>query len=172
MIKCSSKVAGRSSMSCPGSLRHQDYLQSSRKSSRCYWNEITQHSDTYGCKEGKFRKCDLGCRYCSTQFAWRPLKQSLQGYGKKKIKTERSEVLSEQDRTNHKSVMSGAEHMVPNALSCVLSEPTIPVPWQARHHSKVGYVLPEVSALPAGLRWAGWLMDHSCNSRSNGSWLE
>lgn len=56
---------------------------------------------------------------------------------------------------NHRSVTSGAEHMFPNALSRVLSEPIIPVPQRARHHSKMGYVLPQVSALPAGLRWAG-----------------
>lgn len=75
------------------------------------WNHLTGYGDTRGCKEGKFRNCDLGGRYCTTQFVWCPLKHSLWGHSREKIKVERLEVLWEQERMNHWSVMRGAEHI-------------------------------------------------------------
>lgn len=43
-------------------------------------------------------------------------------YKEGKVKRERSEVLSEQERMNHRSVVSVAEHMFPNAPAHVLSK--------------------------------------------------
>lgn len=112
-------------MSCPGSLRHQDYLQPPREKLNVLLK--VNHASGYGdihiqcCKEGLFKSRESGCRYCTIQYCWvlfKVLSIRIWQEENKEGKNRNEANLSEQERMNHR---------FPSSLSHILSKPEVPV---------------------------------------------